>query len=428
MAQYLTEEERFRQMMQEANLAEDEQNPLDSIDFEKIAHIFRRNWYWLFIFPALLLFSAYLYLRYTKPVFQSTSTLKMEIKNENEGIGLRLDMVNTNMDNIAGELEVIRSPIIYEEVAKKLDLYTLYFAEGRILDNEMYSFAPISLEAKTLDNGVYGHKFYIQSEDNINYTLRRVYNKNLIAEYKGKFNEKLITQEFEFLIKSFKPLKEYSENIFFVINSKAATMSYLANNLEAVILNPQAKTIGLSFKDFDASKAKDVLNVLSEVYRVKSIEIKNRANKQKQEYLDEQIAKTEKELNGYEAEMERFIIENKTNNIEGKIGELVAKIQQLTEERIKLNAKLQNLIELEIFVNQRFVSDKNIPILPDVDVGILSQITELNRLKLLRQEQELSETANTYSYQKFGIQINALQKNISESIERYKQKIFKDME
>lgn len=427
MAQYLTEEEKFRQMMQGTSLAEDEQSPLDSIDFEKIGHIFRKNWYWLFIIPILFLSGAYLFLRYTKPLFQSNSTLKMEIKNENEGIGLRLDMGNTNLDNIAGELEVIRSPIIYEEVAKKLNLHILYFAEGRILDNEMYSYAPIALEADVQAEGVYGDKFYISSEDNISYKLKRVHFKDLVAEYKGKFNEKLITNEFEFLIKNLKPLKEYSESIFFVVNSKAATMTYLSNNLEAAILNPQAKTIGISFKDFNATKAKDVLNTLSEVYRVKSIEIKNRANKQKQEYLDGQIAKTEKELNGYEVEMERFIIENKTNNIEGKIGELVAKIQQLTEERIKLNAKLQNLIELELFVNQRFISDKNIPIFPDVDAGIVSQINELNRLKLLRQEQELSETSNTYSYQKFGIQINGLQKSISESIDRYKQKLFKDM-
>jgi capsular exopolysaccharide synthesis family protein len=427
MAQYLTEEERFRQMMQGANLAEEEQNPLDSIDFEKIAHILRKNWYWLFVFPALFLSLAYLYLRYTKPVFQSTSTLKMEIKNESEGIGLRLDMMNSNVDNIAGELEVIRSPIIYEEVAKKLNLDVSYFAEGRILDNEVYGFSPISLVANVLNESVYGHRFYIQSEDNIYYILRRIHNKDLIAEYKGKFGETLVSNDFEFMITSLKPLSEYSEKIFFVVNSRAFTMSYLSSNLEAAILNPQAKTIGLSFKDFNATKARDVLNVLSEVYRMKSVEIKNRANKQKQEYLDEQIAKTEKELNAYETEMERFIIENKTNNIESKIGELVAKIQQLTEERIKLNVKLQNLIELELFVNHRFVGDKNIPILPDVDAGILSQITELNRLKLLRQEQELSETANTYSYQKFGIQINALQKNISESIERYKQKIFKDM-
>ena len=427
MAQYLTEEERFRQMMQGANAIEEEQNPLESIDFEKITHILRRNWYWLFIIPILFLSVAYLFLRYTKPLYQSASTLKMEIKNENEGIGLRLELGNNNIDNIAGELEVIRSPIIYEEVAKKLDLHISYFAEGRILDNEMYSFSPINLVANILNEGVYGHKFYINTTDNVNYTLRRVHNKNLIAEYKGRFGEKLISTEFEFLIKSIKPLTDYTENIFFVVNSKSATMLYLSDNLEAAILNPQAKTIGLSFKDFNAAKAKDVLNMLSEVYRVKSIEIKNRANKQKQEYLDEQIAKTEKELNSYESEMERFIIENKTNDIEGKIGELVAKIQQLTEERIKINTKLQNLIELEIFVNQRFVGDKNIPILPDIDAGITAQITELNRLKLLRQEQELSETPYTYNYQRFGIQINALQKNITETIERYKQKLFKDM-
>lgn len=428
MAQYLTEEEKFRQIMQGSNAIEENQSPLDSIDFEKIAYVLRKNWYWLFVIPAVFLSVAYLYLRYTKPLFQSTSMLKMEIKNESEGIGLRLDMGNSGLDNIAGELEVIRSPIIYEEVARKLNLHISYFAEGRILDNEMYNFAPILLsEVTVLNEGIYGNRFYISSRDNANYTLKRFYNKDLIAEYKGKFNEKLVTNDFELRIKNLKPLSEYSESIFFVISSKAATMSYLSNNLEASILNPQAKTIGLSFKDFNATKARDVLSTFSEVYRMKSIEIKNRANKQKQEYLDEQIAKTEKELSTYETEMERFIIENKTNNVEGKIGELVAKIQQLTEERIKLNTKLQNLIELETFINQRAVKDNNIPILPDIDVGLVSQLTELNRLKLLRQEQELSETPYTYNYQKFSLQISGLQKSISESVERYKQKLFKEM-
>jgi capsular exopolysaccharide synthesis family protein len=429
MAQFLTEEEKFRQMMQSPDSGEEDQSPLDSIDFEKILHILRKNWYWLLIIPTLFLSSAYLYLRYTKPLFQSTSNLKMEIKDESIGLIVQNPVISTNnQDNIAGELEVIRSPIIFDEVAKKLDLSVSYFAEGRILDNEMYGFSPIVVKTNAINERLYGSKFYISTENGRDFTLRRKVNGGFLEEYKGVFDQPLKNPDLDIVVSLKKDLSSYSENIFFVPNSKNSVMGYLSNNLEAAIINPQAKIIGISFKDFNASKARDILHTISEVYRNKTVEIKNRANKQKKEYLDSQIDKTEKELNFYEAQMEKFIIENKTNNIEGKIGELVSKIQQLTEERIKLNVKLQSIIELQMYVQQRAsIDSKNIPIMPEIDAGIMQQLIDLNKLKAIRQEQELSESASTYGSQKLALQIGNLQKMINESIERNKTKLLKDM-
>lgn len=427
MAQYLTEEERFRRLLQPDN-ADSGESPLEAIDFAKILYILRKNWYWLIIFPFLSVSVAYLYLRYTKPIFQSTANLKMEFKDESAGLDLRIGLNQENpIDNIAGELEVIRSPLIYEEVLNNINLSVEYYAEGRILDNEMHGFSPIEVQALVLNENLYNQKFYIESKNAQTYKIEVKNNKNTIAEYQGRFGEWLKNKDIELLISLKQNLANYNESIYFVLNSKGKSMNYLANNLEAFILNPQAKIISITFKDYNANKARDVLRTISEVYRVKSVEIKNRANRQKKEYLDAQIEKTEKELNAYEAEMERFIIQNKTNNIEGKISELVNKIQQLTEERYKINAKLQTIIELEIFVNQRFVDSKNIPLMPDVDGAILQQISELNRLRQIRQQQELSETSASYSYQTLDIKINNLQKNISESIDRYKKKILKEL-
>ncbi|KOY85445.1 hypothetical protein AD998_04110 [bacterium 336/3] len=427
MAQFLTEEEKFRQMMQNSELGEEEQSPLDSIDIDKILHILRKNWYWVIIIPTIFLLAAYLYLRYTKPLFQSSSNLKMEIKDESSGLNIQNPLITAPQDNIAGELEVIRSPIIYEEVTKKLDLSVSYFAEGRILDNEMYGYSPIHVQSTIYNEGIYGQVFYIFVEDGRNYILKRKLNGKILAEYRGVFDQELKNTDFNFIISQKKDLKAYYENIFFIPNSRGAIMGYLSSGLEAAIVNPQAKIIGISFKDYNASKARDILHTLSEVYRNKSVEIKNRANKQKQEYLDSQIEKTEKELNAYETQMENFIIENKTNNVEAKIGELVTKIQQLTEERIKLNAKLQSIVELQIYTQQRVADNKIVPIMPEIDAAIMQQIFELNKLKAVRQEQELSENTNTYSYQKLGIQVGNLQKSISESIERNKTKLIKEM-
>ncbi len=425
MAQYLTEEEHFRKLLQTDNTDSGE-SPLEAIDFAKIFYILRKNWYWLIVLPFLSVLVAYLYLRYTKPVFQSTANLKMEFKDEEVGFRIGFNQ-DSPVDNIAGELEVIRSPLIYEEVLNNIKLSVEYYAEGRILDNEIYGFSPIEVQALVLNETLYNQKFYIESQDDQTYKIEVKNNNNTTAEYQGKFDEWLKNKDIELFISLKKSLSNYNERIYFVLNSKGKSMNYLASNLEAFILNPQAKIISITFKDYNANKARDILKTISEVYRVKSVEIKNRANRQKKEYLDNQIEKTEKELNTYEVEIEKFIIQNKTNNIEGKIGELVNKIQQLTEERYRINTKLQNIIELEIFVNQRFVDAKNIPLIPDIDGAILQQISELNRLRQIRQQQELSETSSTYSYQVLDLKITNAQRNINETIDRYKKKILKEL-
>ncbi|MDX1903927.1 MAG: polysaccharide biosynthesis tyrosine autokinase [Thermonemataceae bacterium] len=428
MAQFLNEEDKFRQMMQSPELGEDEQSPLDNLDFEKIRQTLLKNWYWLLIVPTFFLSLAFLYLRYTKPIYQSNSNLKMELKDESAGLNVQnLVANNTPQDNIMGELEVIRSPLIFQEVALKMDMSVSYFAEGRVLDNEMYGFSPIYVQSIITNETAYGDKFFISTDNDKTYELKREKKDKSVVIYEGKFGESLREADFEFIIKNKSSLKNYPEKVYFIPNAKAYVMGYLSNNLEAAVVNPQAKIIGISFKDNNANKARDILNTLSEVYRAKSVEIKNRANKQKEEYLDDKIAKTEKELAFYEEQMEKFIIEHKTTNIESKIVDLVKQITEITEQRLKINAILQSLIELEIFVQQRTFTEKVIPLMPEIDAALTTQIMELNKLKAARQKAELSENTNTYAFQSLDLRISILQKSILESVERNKGKLFKQM-
>ena len=52
------------------------------VDIVKILEILRKSILWVFVFLALGVGGAFLYLRYTKPVYKSTSQL--QIKNDNE--------------------------------------------------------------------------------------------------------------------------------------------------------------------------------------------------------------------------------------------------------------------------------------------------------------------------------------------------------
>ncbi|MBK8142134.1 MAG: hypothetical protein IPK57_14950 [Chitinophagaceae bacterium] len=97
---------------------------------------------------ALCLLAAYLYLRYTVPIYSVGGTMLIK----SEQAGGRSDkfedmFVNNRAQNIQSEMEIIRSRPLMQRVVDSLDLRFSYYAKGKIKTVNVYKQGPFVVKA-----------------------------------------------------------------------------------------------------------------------------------------------------------------------------------------------------------------------------------------------------------------------------------------
>jgi tyrosine-protein kinase Etk/Wzc len=88
----------------------------NALDFEKLFSILNRSLWWIIFFILLSLLGAYLFLRYTKPNYESYSILKMEVEQKADMLGLRAGTLNAGGESLQGEIEIIKSALTAQKV------------------------------------------------------------------------------------------------------------------------------------------------------------------------------------------------------------------------------------------------------------------------------------------------------------------------
>src|SRR5690348_4568194 len=98
----------------------------DTIDFEKLRILFRKNIVILALIVIGTNLSAWLYLRYTKNIYESESEVKLDVKKEATDFGIKNLQENQNVNVISGEIEQMASKLFYNPVLDSIDLWVSY--------------------------------------------------------------------------------------------------------------------------------------------------------------------------------------------------------------------------------------------------------------------------------------------------------------
>src|SRR6188472_2032027 len=94
---------------------------------------------------ALCLLGAYLYLRYTTPIYRVTGTLTFKQQEQSRG-GKFDDIFNAkNVSDVQSEIEILKSQALMERVVDSVQLQTTYFAVGKIKTLNIYASCPFRL-------------------------------------------------------------------------------------------------------------------------------------------------------------------------------------------------------------------------------------------------------------------------------------------
>src|SRR5688572_5299136 len=90
---------------------------LSEVDFSTLMTVTRKSMLWLVLLVILSLAAAQLFIRYTRPLYQSTSILKIDEESEANQLGFdfmnQRPSVGTKVNRLGGEVELIKSEMLY---------------------------------------------------------------------------------------------------------------------------------------------------------------------------------------------------------------------------------------------------------------------------------------------------------------------------
>ena len=217
------------------------------------------------IFPIVLILIAvslsFVYLRYTKPVFESSAVIQRTSQDEGKRI-LDIDGIDQEND-LSEDVELLRSTFLLDKALRNLTLEVSYYSEGEILTEEKYlqsSYHITLLELK--DSSLVGLHISVEnSNDKINLSF--------VANGKSEKitiepNEIVENEYFSLIFKInnqkrfFQSSKENS--LYFIFNNYESLTSKLHPSLNVFALNPEAGTIQVSFRSNNRKLSTDIVN------------------------------------------------------------------------------------------------------------------------------------------------------------------------
>lgn len=402
---------------------------LEKIDFQKLGSVFRKSIVWIVVILLITNTVAYLYIRYTKPVYESHSDLKLDVKSEANLLEFNTLKENQNLNNISGEIELIKSKLFFSKVIDAVDLNTTYYAEGKINDEERYKNSPFEVRGSLRNESFLDTPIKVEiinaNQFQLKYSLGE---EETVKTY--RFGEKITNSYFDFrifLTSNYDPLTG-NASYYFIINSDRSLLDYLSTNLVVEPLNLNANTIRLSFSDYNRYKARDLVNAIDTLYLNYTQEEKNKANKQRIEFLDQQLSQTEVRLETYEDYIEDFTISNKSLNLKEDMGRTILMMEEIDSQKVALGKEIEYLSSLE----KTLGSDQTLLVrmpeyLPNAEI-VNSAIEELNTLLNERAILLSSYNQNTYAVARKNQAIDQVENSIKENISRYKDLAVRELE
>ncbi len=391
-----------------------------SIDWLKLKLILKKGLPWFGLIFAIFITTAFLYLRYTKPMYQSNSEIKLDKEDQSNVLGLPQYGQSSNMGLLSSEMELIRSRLFFNKVIETVALNPQYFTYGSILVDEKYLNPPFFVAYQILSASIYNTPIDVKITNEKTFNLSYTINDK-IHSFKGQFGDSIKTADINCVINlNWKYHDDFSTDFYFIINSREKLVKYIEKNLAVEPLNLQANTFRISFTDHNLNKAHALISAIDTIYYNYSLQEKTKANRNKIDYLNTQLEETEKKLDNFETYFENFTIDNKTVDLNEDVKRTINAINGLDSFKIKMDNKLSELSLLQSKL-AHFPYQNLTPKVEIYPAYLNKTFEEFNLLNNDLQKLALSYKENTYTFKLRQKEVELIRTDILAEITDIKQ-------
>ncbi len=403
-------------------------------DFELGLFLFiaRKSLIWVTLLFVIAFFAALLYLRYTPPIFESHSTLQIQTSNQATDL-LNVSDFGENKNVLSEDVELLRSKVLFKRVLSKLPLENSYFAEGTFKANELYSNSPFSVVVKIKNPTIANSKIYVDFLNTHQVIISYEINKTLFSKT-CEVEQWIASPNFDFNIhiKNYKQIEEQQNLVkknsyFFTINNLDNLVEEYYPRLDVKILNANANTILITFSDFNAQKATDIVTTITNEYDGFEVERKSQSSGSIIEFINEQLDVVYEKLKASENSIREFKKEYSIGENSLRLAEKSSRHNAIEDKIIALELEESVLIKIETNIN----NSKNINTYSllamlagtNSETSISSSINALQKLLLQKEEMLYNVTPNSEATRAIDYQIEIQTKLLKESIKSIKNNI-----
>jgi len=362
-------------------------------DFDIAKTVFKKNWVWIIIMILVGFMASYIYLRYTKPIYESKAIIQKSTKDEGRRI---LEFDNFIPDNnLSADVELLKSNFLLEKALINLNLKVSYFSEGEFLIQENFTESPYHITF-----------FELKDSSLINLPIYVVANNGRIAfvfDHHGQKQtidfepDSVIDNNYFKLTFKIDDDDEFynsidSDQLFFKINDYKNLTASLNRNLFVKIVNPEASTIEIAFRSNNKTLAKDLVNEIIHTFFNYDLEQKSQSEANILKFIDEQLDTVYSNLKYSENDLQLFKSQSKNNNPEIYKSNVISQIEKLRSQELDADYEY----ELISGINKGITSRNRIDIyklIPIVTGTKFQQLLEgqLDKLhQLLEQKEDAS--------------------------------------
>lgn len=427
-------------MKEEQNIPmNDEQDEL-TIDYRAILQKYLKHWRWFAASVLVCLIIAFIYLRYTTPVYNVTAGVLIQQKDSKGGLGAALSggalgmlsglggvSLSSSFDN---ELEIMQSRTLLKKVVTDLGLY-ISTAQRRITGYNipLYKTSPIQVylspeEATELESGVKvkttytpegkltAHIEYVQEEEELEIektfdqlpavfptpvgVLSFTKNDSLLTEMRKKENGniKLIT----YINSPIEVAKAYKENLT-IEGGKKTTIAQI------------------SLQDNDKQRAIDFINYLVVCYNQDILDEKSKVVLQTSDFIRERMEVVNQELSSTESEIADFKQKSGLTDLSADAKLLLEESAKYEQLRIENQTQIRLVEFLRDYIQDPANTNEVIPANVGLQEGKLTAaIDEYN--SLLAERRRLLRTSSESNPAVINLNdgIQTLQKSIQTTV------------
>lgn len=361
---------------------------------------------------ALALLIAWVYLRYSTLIYQSSGVLIIQDESSSSGGGDKLDdlFAPNNKKNIQNEIEYIKSKKMMTRVVKSLDLNFTYYAKGNIKELNVYKSCPFRVVP-------------LQINDSAGFALKINFKNENNFFVNGEEQPFAFGQVFEIKSGVFKlertspnpPGNEYKV----VWQPTDAVAGGLSN---AIIVAPKQGTgiVTLNLESPNPDLAADVINSVMDEYQKATVEDKNAKTKQELVFVDKELDTVSHQLDSISSVYVNFIKQNSAYDLPAQSTSYLKQIEDGTTNRTEQLDMLNRAYQIENDLLSKNQTVKVPSSLGIEDPTLNKMVDAYNEAQLQKKALLQTTLPGNPAVQQQEQVINQLQKNILSSLANIK--------
>lgn len=397
----------------------------EKTDFKAVLFKYTIHWPWFVACILLCMAGAWLYLRYTPPVYNISASviIKDNDKNSKASSGMA-DLEDlgfySSINNFDNEVEILQSRTLIKKVVEELDLYISYAAKSSFHDIELYKSSPVKVwitpeEAQKLPAPAY-----------INLTLQPGNKLNVKItigeqEYSKQFDKLpalLTTPSGTF---SFTPadstIAKSEQKIMATVSSPRNVAGSYRGALSIEPTSKSTTIAQISVKSTHTQRGMDFINKLVEIYNRDANDDKNEVATKTAEFIDERINIINGELGTTEQELETFKRDAGLTDLKSDAQLALSENSEYEKKCAENSTQLRLVQFLASYANNPDHAYEVLPVNVDLtDTGLTELINRYNEMLLERKRLLRSSQENNPVVVNLDASIRAMRSNVLTTI------------